>query len=237
MKVLVIGASGNTGKLVVKQLLNNSIKTRVLIRKSAVLSKEILDSPLIEVIRDSISEMNQDKIDNLIANCDVIISCLGHNMTFKGMFFKPRNLVVDAIKKICVSAKRSNNKIKIILMSTTAYTNHSLGEKNSFGERIVLSIVKLLLPPHRDNIKVANYLVKDINTQDKTIKWIAIRPDTLVNNDIETPYVIEKSPIRSPIFNAGKTSRINVSHFITNLVIDENLWKEWEYKTPVIYNK
>ncbi len=42
MKVLVLGASGATGKLVVMQLIKRKITTRILIRKSAVLPKEIL---------------------------------------------------------------------------------------------------------------------------------------------------------------------------------------------------
>ena len=41
---------------------------------------------------------------------------------------------------------------------------------------------------------------------------------------------------RSPIFNAGKTSRINVANFITELVSNEELWNKWKYRMPVIYN-
>ncbi len=41
----------------------------------------------------------------------------------------------------------------------------------------------------------------------------------------------------APILNAGKTSRINVGHFMAELATDEVLWKKWVYQTPVIYNK
>jgi putative NADH-flavin reductase len=237
MRVLVLGASGNTGKWVIKHLLDHQIKTKILIRKSATLSKEIMESPFLDVVSDNISELNDKQMDQLIESMDVVISCLGHTMSFKGMFGKPRNLVVKAIKSISDAAKRSHQKkLKIILMSTTAYTSYALGEKNSLIEKMVLSLFKLLLPPHLDNMKAANYLVNTLNKDDKIIQWILVRPDTLVDHDKVTPYEIKEFTHRSPVFNAGKTSRINVSHFMLNLVIDESLWKKWEFKTPVIYN-
>ncbi len=121
-------------------------------------------------------------------------------------------------------------------MSTTAYASAPAGEKNSLGERIVLSILKLLLPPHRDNVEAANYLHEEIGKYNEKIEWIAVRPDTLVNEDIESPYEVYGSPVRGPVFNAGKTSRINVSHFMADLLTNETLWREWQFKMPVIYN-
>jgi hypothetical protein len=158
--------------------------------------------------------------------------------TFKGMFGNPRNLVSDTIKNVCETAwKKADKKVKLILMSTTAYSNVAAGEKNSLIEGIVLSILKLLLPPHRDNIKAARYLQKEIGKEDEKIEWVAVRPDTLVNEDNESAYEVYKSPLRSPVFNAGKTSRINVSHFIVELLTIDSLWREWQFKTPVVYNK
>jgi hypothetical protein len=52
-------------------------------------------------------------------------------------------------------------------MSTTAYTNTLSGEKNSIGERIIISLLMFLLPPHRDNVKAANYLINEIGKQDE----------------------------------------------------------------------
>jgi hypothetical protein len=43
------------------------------------------------------------------------------------------------------------------------------------------------------------------------------------------------SPIKSAIFNPGKTSRINVAHFMSELIINEELWEKWKAKMPVIY--
>ncbi|PYZ94824.1 hypothetical protein CR194_04665 [Salipaludibacillus keqinensis] len=238
MRVLVVGASGATGKLVVKQLIKNEINSRILIRKSAVLPVEIVENSLVEVVVGSISELNDSEINSLISDCHVIICCLGHNITLKGMFGKPRNLVFGAIKRICETVKNTENKkVKLILMGTTGYTNTFLGEKNSLVEKIIFSLLKLLLPPHRDNVKTATYLITDIGKKDKKIDWVIVRPDTLFNQEDVSPYEVCESPVRSPLFNAGKTSRINVSHFMTKLVTDDQTWKQWQFKTPVVYNK
>src|SRR6056297_1857888 len=140
MKALVLGASGATGKLVVMQLIKRKIPTRILVRKTAVLPKEIIEDSLIETVTGNINELNQAETDQLVQNCNVIISCLGHNISLKGMFGQPRYLVLDAIRRVCERAgknanKNTNKKAKIILMSTTGYTNTLLGEKNSLGER------------------------------------------------------------------------------------------------------
>ncbi len=237
MSVLVLGASGATGSLVVRQLIRKNIETRILIRKSSKLAKEIKESNLVEIVKGNINELNSNEMEQLLQNCDVVISCLGHNITFKGMFGHPHYLVHDAVRSVCETAKKnSNGKIKLILMSTTAYTNKLSGEKNSIGEKLIFSLLTLLLPPQRDNVKAADYLLRQIGKYDKKLEWIAIRPDTLIDEDKESSYDICESPKRSPIFNAGKTSRINVSHVMAELATDEGLWKKWLFKTPVIYN-
>jgi len=50
-------------------------------------------------------------------------------------------------------------------------------------------------------------------------------------------YEIHPSPTRSAIFNAGQTSRINVGHFMAELVTDDETWNKWKGQMPVIYNK
>ena len=238
MKALVLGASGATGKLVVGQLIKKNVFTRILIRKSAVLPKEIAENPLVETVKGNINQLGASEINNLVQDCNVVISCLGHNVSLKGMFGHPRYLVLDAIQSLSEAVRKNKiKKVKFILMSTTAYTNTLFGEKNSIGERIIFSILTTLLPPHRDNVKAVNFMINEFGKHDEIIEWIAVRPDTLINDDVESAYEICESPVRSPIFNAGKTSRINVSHFMAELVTDEELWRKWVFKTPVIYNK
>jgi hypothetical protein len=66
---------------------------------------------------------------------------------------------------------------------------------------------------------------------------VAVRPDTLIDEAEVTEFSVHPSPIRSAIFDAGMTSRINVACFMANLVGDEELWNQWKGKMPVIYNR
>ena len=68
------------------------------------------------------------------------------------------------------------------------------------------------------------------------IEWVVVRPDNLINEDNVTEYEAHPSPTRSAIFNPGKTSRINVGHFMATLIIERDVWDKWRGQMPVIYN-
>ena len=80
-------------------------------------------------------------------------------------------------------------------------------------------------------------IVVDGGSKDGTIEWVAVRPDSLTNEDKVTEYELYSSPIRSAIFDAGKTSRINVGHFMADLITENDIWRKWKGQMPVIYNK
>lgn len=50
-------------------------------------------------------------------------------------------------------------------------------------------------------------------------------------------FTVHPSPIRSAIFDAGDTSRINVACFMADLFTDDDPWSEWKGKMSVIYNQ
>ncbi len=238
MKVLVLGATGATGKLVVKQLLDRNVNVKAVARNESLVLNELRKNDLLEIIIGTISEFDLNKNIELISDCDAVVCCLGHNINFKGIFGKPRMLVSDSIKNICNAIKRSKKeKVKLILMNTTANMNRKLQENYSSKDRVVLSLLKLILPPHKDNVEAASYLSTVIANHNSKVEWIAVRPDTLINEEKVSAYEIIESPRRSPVFDAGKTSRINVAHFIVELLLNGDWWDLWEFKMPVIYNK
>lgn len=171
--------------------------------------------------------------------CDALISCLGHNLTFKGMFGSPRRLVTDATRRLCNAVKASDSKkaIKFVLMNTTGNRNRDLNEEVSCSHKCVIWLLRLLLPPHVDNEEAADYLRTQIGQNDEVIEWVVVRPDGLIDCADVTAYDLHSSPIRDAIFDAGKTSRINVGHFMAELITDNNKWSEWKGEMPVIYNK
>ena len=91
--------------------------------------------------------------------------------------------------------------------------------------------------PHVDNEKAADYLRTDIGQNDGDVEWAVVRPDALINEEKVSEYEVHPSPTRSTIFNPGKTSRINVAHFMADLITDDDTWNRWKGQMPVIYNQ
>jgi nucleoside-diphosphate-sugar epimerase len=237
MKVLILGASGATGKHVVTEFMRRKINTRIVIRHNAKIPDEIRTSRLVEIIHGNIYEFTDQELQEIITGCKEIVFCLGHNITLKGIFGKPHRLVCVSLQNICRNIEKNiDGDRKIVLMSTVAYHNKEAGERRSFFEKLILSILYLLLPPHKDNMLAANYLLHDIGCNNSKIRWTAVRPDSLIDNTEMSQYEIAERIKRSPLFDPGKTSRINVGYFIVELLTDNELWKKWQYKMPVIYN-
>lgn len=234
MKVLVLGATGQTGYHVVEQFIENSIQIKAIVRNVDKF-KDIQSNKNLTIIKGNILDIEDKKLKEILADVNVIISCLGHNISLKGIFGKPYYLVTEAIKKT-IRNGNDKNPVKIVLMNTTACLNTNQKEKFTFGEAIVMGIMRGLIPPQRDSEQALKFLEENSKGKNN-LEWIAVRPDTLITQDQVTEYELFESPQRSPIFNAGKTSRINVANFIMKLVSNKDLWNKWKYKTPVIYNK
>lgn len=239
MTTLVVGASGATGQLLVEQLLMRGQQVRIIVRSIENLPENITNHENLSVIHASVLDLSDSEIAQHVNDCDALASCLGHNLSFKGMFGSPRRLVTDATRRLCNAAKANNPKdpIKFVLMNTTGNSNRDLNEQISFGQKCVIWFLRVLLPPHVDNEKAADYLRIDIGQNDETIEWAAVRPDNLNDDKEVTEYELYQSPIRSAIFDAGLTSRINVGHFMSELITDDDTWEMWKGKMPVIYNK
>jgi nucleoside-diphosphate-sugar epimerase len=236
MKVLILGASGATGRLVASELMKRMMSVRIVVREHAVLPQSSKENPLMEVVTGDVDTFTQQAIEGLLKDCGAAVCCLGHRTTIRGIFGKPHRLVIHAVQKVTTAMEALSCSQKLILMSTTAYTNKQDGEKNRFGEALVLSLLKVLLPPHRDNMLAADFLVHRIGTRG-AFSWVAVRPDTLIDAENPSEYELFSHTNRSPVFNAGKTSRINVAACMAELLADEQLWEQWKYKTPVLYNK
>ena len=238
MTTLVVGASGATGKQLVEQLLNMGQKVKVIVRPSGKTTDSWKNNDKISIINANISEISVNEMMNYLIDCQSVASCLGHNITLKGIFGKPRQLVTDTVKLLCMAIQKNSpdKPIKFVLMNTTGNRNRDLNEPISIGEKLVMGLIRLLVPPQSDNEKAADFLRVNIGQKNKLIDWVAVRPDTLINEDNVTEYELYASPIRSALSNPGKTSRINVGNFMSRLIVENDLWNKWKGQMPVIYN-
>jgi nucleoside-diphosphate-sugar epimerase len=239
MTTLVVGASGATGRLLVQQLLDRGQNVKLVVRSPDTLPEIVRSHKNLSVINASVLDLSDAEMTQHVGGCDALASCLGHNLSIKGMYGPPHRLVTDATRRLCraIKANKPKKPVKFVLMNTAGNSNRDLREQISFGQKCVVGLLRLLLPPHADNENAADYLRTQIGQNDVAIEWAVVRPNTLIDESEITEYDVHPSPIRSAIFNAGTTSRINVGHFMAELITDNDTWDMWRGKMPVIYNK
>lgn len=238
MTIFLAGATGATGRLLAEQLLNRGQKVKVVVRDKNRLPNSIREHQNLSIAEASLLNLSDEELAKQVNDCDSVASCLGHNITFKGLYGKPRRLVTNSVRKLCDAMKSNqpDKKVKFILMNTTGNRNLDLNEKVSFAQKAILALLRIFLPPHIDNEQAANYLSLEIGQNDSEIEWVAVRPDGLIDLDKVTEYTLHPSPTRSAIFDAGITSRINVAHFMAELITNDDAWNKWKGQMPVIYN-
>ena len=239
MTTLIVGASGATGSLLVEHLLEHGQDLKIIVRSKNSLPESIKNNKKVFIIEASLLDLSDAEMAQHTNGCDSIASCLGHTMSLKGVYGKPRRLVTDATIRLCKAIKENNPKeaVKFVLMNTSGNSNRDLNEKISFAQKCVMWLLRLLLPPHIDNEQAADFLRTELGQDDKVIEWVAVRPDGLIDESEVSEYETHPSPIRSAIFDAGKVSRINVAAFMAELISDQDLWTKWKGQMPVIYSK
>lgn len=237
--VLVLGASGATGRLLVKQLLDRGVRVRAVVRAGSALPKELRSVEGLTLHRVTLLELEDAELGELVKGCDAVASCLGHNLTLRGIFGSPRRLVTEATRRLCraIEAGSPSRPVRFLLMNTTGNRNRDLLEPVSFAHRCVIGLLRWTVPPHADNEDAAEFLRVKIGMENPMVEWAAIRPDGLTDESEVTDYDIHPSPTRSAIFDAGKTSRINVAHFMARLAVEDEFWAEQRGRMPVIYNR
>ena len=239
MNILVVGATGATGRWLVKELLDRGHAVKIIVRSPGSLPEAVRNHPQLTVIQASLLDLSDAALREHVQGMDAVASCLGHNLTLKGVYGQPRRLVTDATRRLCtaIKANQPTTRTKFVLMNTTGNRNRDLDEPISLAQHLVIGLLRLLLPPHVDNEQAADYLRTQIGQQDGQIAWSAVRPDGLIDADAVTPYAIYPSPTRSAIFDAGQVSRINVAHFMAELITNDDCWQQWRGQMPVIYSK
>jgi nucleoside-diphosphate-sugar epimerase len=238
MTVLVVGATGATGRLVVAELLRRGVAVRAMVRSVGRLPEDVRAHPRLEVIEAAVLEARDDELVRHVDGCSAVVSCLGHTLSLRGIFGPPRRLVRDATRRLCTAIRstRPPRPVRFVLMGSAGVRDHAAGERVSVAERALSAVVRVFVPPQPDNEQAAAHL-RRLAHADPAIEWVVVRPDTLIDRPKVTSYELHASPIRSAYFDPGKTSRINVAHFMAGLVLDDALWAEWKGRMPVVYNR
>jgi hypothetical protein len=235
--VLLVGGTGRTGGRVLEQLLSRGGGVRAIVRTAGKLPTGAADNPNLTVVEADLLALSDEDLQRQVSGCDAVISCLGHCLSFKGVFGPPRALVARATARLCraVQALRPATQVKFILMSSVSVNRPSrLDTRRGTLERALVCVMSGVIPPAKDNQQAANFLHHTIGTSDEFVQWVAVRPDKLLEGDV-TEYTLHEglvSSLRAP----DSTNMANVAHFMCELVADPKTWADWQGKLPVIIN-
>lgn len=233
-QVLVVGATGATGSHVVQMLLDKGYHVTVIVRsKSSMLEKIkstdnikhllIHEAPILDIPEQELAELTND--------CKAIVSCLGHNMNFQGIFGKPRCLVTDTVKRLVSIMPAST---KFILMGSNGVAHPGgVDPTRNFRDRVLLAMFRSLIPPHSDNEMAADFLY----SHGKACDWIIVRPTDLIDEDNATGKYEIYELSEGSLFGNSVVSRANVAHFMTELVTDDKVFNMYNHQLPVIKHK
>ena len=178
--------------------------------------------------------MEDSEFLDAVKGCENIVSCLEHNVTFQGLFGKPRKLVTKAVEKSfkAIEEIQSSKPVKFILMGSNGVENpNGMDDRRPLSERLLLSFIGVTIPPAKDNKLEAAFLSKDIGKDKGWAEWVVVRPDDLIEGDVSDYEVLKKPKLG--LFASGQTTRSNVATFIVDLIINDETWKKWNYCMPV----
>src|SRR5690606_4111991 len=105
-------------------------------------------------------------------------------------------LVTEAVRRLCAAVKGAEpeKSVRFVLMNTTGNRDPDRDKVVSFGERVVLFLLRSLVPPHADNEEAAEVLRCEIGTGNSSVEWCVVRPDSLVDDDAVSECEISESP-------------------------------------------
>lgn len=235
--VLLVGGTGRTGRRVLEQLLSRGVSVRIIVRSPRHLRHLTVENPNVAVIEADLLSLGDDDLRRHLRGCDAVISCLGHVISVKGVFGPPRDLVMQATTRLCrgIEVLQPEDPVKLVLMSSVSVSHPGgLDTRRGKFEKVVMWMLRGLVPPARDNQEAADLLWRTIGTDNRRVQWVAVRPDALLEGDV-SEYVLHDGLVNS-LFAPASTNMANVAHFMCELVTNQQAWDDWKGKLPVIVN-
>lgn len=85
MSILIVGANGATSIRLVEELLHRGHDVKAIVRSPDRFPDHLRNHVALDLIQASVLELSDRELEQHVAGCDAIASCLGHNLAFKGL--------------------------------------------------------------------------------------------------------------------------------------------------------
>lgn len=254
---LVLGGTGATGRYVVHQLLRLNRRVHVVVRSKHRMIEALQDIdflnnisnrfpvennegndntammyPLLTIIEGSVADLTDQQIKDYCNNVENVVCCLGHTLSFKGIYGHPRRFVSKTVERFStVLASSTGPKRKLIVMTSDGVP-HPSDDPYGFWLRTIMGCIRRCIPPHADNEAVGTYFSNLIGAGN--MEWIMVRPTNLRNGPV-TKYKLYNKPV-GLIFGKQVVTRANVAKFMVDLIVDATLFNEYRFRMPVLHD-
>lgn len=210
MKLLIIGATGGTGRELVKQALMLGHRITILVRDP---EKVLTVHPNLLVTQGNV--LNTTEVEQAVSGQEAVISSLGHKR-----FFIKTNILSEGTKNIISAMNRQN--VKRFICITTLGINDS---RFRLGLYYTLFTIPIILYFYfRDKAIQEKLIIKS------NLNWTIVRPGQLTNSKLTGEYKVGNDVGNYLITNT--ISRANVAHFILSHLSNKTFF----HKTVGIVN-
>jgi uncharacterized protein YbjT (DUF2867 family) len=169
-RILLLGATGRTGRHVLEYALSQGIEVAALVRRTAAITAH---SDKLTVIEGS--PMNADDVRKAIAGCEAVVSALNNNRTSDNPWARrlSPSLFMSQSIRTCLAAMKEMDMRRIVVLS-------SVGVNESFDDAVFF--MRWLI--RNTNLQ---YTFQDHDAQESELRrsgmdWTAVRA-ALLNND------------------------------------------------------
>jgi putative NADH-flavin reductase len=202
-KIMVFGATGGTGKLVVEQALQSGHQVTVLVRNPEVFT---IRHPNLEIIK---GDVFQPLIfENAIKEKDAVVSCLGIRKR------EPTTVYSKGVDNITKAMQKAGVN-RIICISAGAVI---VPPKSSFILKFITKNILQRLFKHL----YTDMLLMEKKLGDSNLNWTIIRAPWLRDTKYTGKY---RSDIKEHLPNPSKISRADLADYIVKHLNDENTFQ------------
>lgn len=215
MKILILGATGRTGKLILEEALNQGYEVNCLVREPKKIQKNDKNLKIILGSPEQISDL-----ENALKDCEGIISAL--NISRKSDFpwarlRTPPTFLSDVMKNI-ISLTDKNGLERIVVCSAWGVAD---------TEKEIPIWFKWLIKNSNIGVAYKDHEKQEAELEKSKLNWTIVRPTGLTNFKNEKKIIESYNNRPKPKLTI---SRRNVARFMVNTLKRDELIG----KTPVI---
>ena len=216
MHVLILGATGGCGILLVKRALEASHTVVILARSPEKLPQEIRDDSRVKIIK---SELNDEAaLSGAMENVDAVLSALGPQ-SLSGAY--PSGEPLARAYSLIIKVMLAHSVKRLIALGTCSITDPH--DKPGLKWKLIIGGIKTLAPAvYREIVAIGNV----IRTEGDALDWTIVRVPFLTNSSNQN--VICGYP------GDGKTGYTVSRAGFASFVLQELARNEWVKMAPLI---